>query len=74
MPISSGHDEVGALGANQVEELGRDRAASALPDLVRHDDFVTHEIAADVGKTFLGLRFRLVLADLHDQSFLGLLQ
>src|SRR6185295_12705846 len=53
VPVSTGHDQVGFLGANKLEKLGRNRASGALPGFVGHNDTVAHEVACDVGKGFL---------------------
>ena len=71
MPVSSGHDQVCLLGTDKLQELGCNRPAGALPDFIRHNDTVAHQVTSDVGQIPLVLGFRIFLADFDDQDFLG---
>jgi hypothetical protein len=71
--VATGDDQIGALIANEVKELGGDRPPRLPPHLARHDNSMSAKVARDIGEICFG-GFRLVFVDSEDQNLVHPLQ
>jgi hypothetical protein len=73
MSVAAGHDQIGALIAKEVKELGGDRPPCLPPHFARHDNSMAAKVARDIGKVSFG-GFRLAFIDSEDQNLFRPLQ